>query len=78
MKKSYFLDAVSKDDVVLEIGCGDGWVGRYLRERGVREIMSIDTTPAATIIGDIRDWKTLGLGAQTFDVIVAFEVLEHG
>jgi SAM-dependent methyltransferase len=77
LKKSYFLDAVSKEDMVLEIGCGDGWVGRYLGGRGVRQIISIDTNPPATVIGDIRDWRSLGLGAQTFDVIVAFEVLEH-
>lgn len=77
MKKSYFLNALSMDDLVLEIGCGDGWVGRHLRERGVRQVDAIDTTPQATIVGDIRQWKSLGLGAQSFDVIIAFEVLEH-
>jgi len=77
LKKFYFLDGVSKDEVVLEIGCGDGWVGRHLAGRGVRQLTSIDTNPPATIVGDIRDWRSLGLGAQTFDVIVAFEVLEH-
>jgi 2-polyprenyl-3-methyl-5-hydroxy-6-metoxy-1,4-benzoquinol methylase len=77
LKKIYFLNAVSKDEVVLEIGCGDGWVGRHLLKRGVRQLASIDTNPPATIVGDIRDWRSLGLAAQTFDVIVAFEVLEH-
>jgi 2-polyprenyl-3-methyl-5-hydroxy-6-metoxy-1,4-benzoquinol methylase len=77
LKKSYFLDTVSKDDMVLEIGCGDGWVGKYLRERGVHQVSAIDMNPPATIVGDIREWRNLGLSAQSFDVIIAFEVLEH-
>jgi SAM-dependent methyltransferase len=77
LKNAYFLDKVSKDDCVLEIGCGDGWVGRYLKDRGVHQVSAIDTTPEATIVGDIREWKSLGLGAQSFDVIIAFEVIEH-
>jgi 2-polyprenyl-3-methyl-5-hydroxy-6-metoxy-1,4-benzoquinol methylase len=77
LKKLYFLNTVSKDDTVLEIGCGDGWVGRYLRERGVDRVIAIDTTPPAAVVGDIREWRNLGLEAESFDVIVAFEVLEH-
>jgi 2-polyprenyl-3-methyl-5-hydroxy-6-metoxy-1,4-benzoquinol methylase len=77
LKHLYFLDKVSVNDRVLEIGCGDGWVGRYLRGRGVRQVDAIDTTPEATVVGDIREWKCLGLDAQSFDVIIAFEVLEH-
>jgi len=77
LKKSYFLNAISTDDRVLEIGCGDGWVGRYLNKRGARQVAAIDTTPEATIVGDIREWRSLGLPAQSYDVIVAFEVLEH-
>jgi SAM-dependent methyltransferase len=77
LKKLYFLNTVSKDDTVLEIGCGDGWVGRYLRERGVDRVIGIDTHPPAAVVGDIREWRNLGLDAESFDVIVAFEVLEH-
>jgi SAM-dependent methyltransferase len=77
LKNWYFLDTVSKDDVVLEIGCGDGWVGRYLRDRGIQRVIGIDTTPSATVVGDIREWKSLGLKAQSFDAIIAFEVIEH-
>jgi 2-polyprenyl-3-methyl-5-hydroxy-6-metoxy-1,4-benzoquinol methylase len=75
LKERYFLRDISSDDVVLEIGCGDGWVGRYLKSRGVREVVGMDTNPPAAIVGDIREWKSLGLKAQSFDVIVAFEVL---
>jgi 2-polyprenyl-3-methyl-5-hydroxy-6-metoxy-1,4-benzoquinol methylase len=77
LKKWYFLDTVSTDDAVLEIGCGDGWVGRYLGRRGVNRVASIDTNPPATIVGDIREWRKLGVERGSFDVIVAFEVLEH-
>lgn len=77
LKKWYFLNAVAADDQVLEIGCGDGWVGKHLKNRGVHSVIGIDICPPATVVGDIREWKSLGLGAQSFDVIVAFEVLEH-
>lgn len=77
LKKHYFLDTIAKSDVVLEIGCGDGWVKRYLNRRGVERVLDIDTTPSAIIVGDIREWRSLGLKPESFDVIVAFEVLEH-
>jgi 2-polyprenyl-3-methyl-5-hydroxy-6-metoxy-1,4-benzoquinol methylase len=77
LKQLYFLNTVQTGDRVLEIGCGDGWVHRYLEARGVQHIDSIDSTPAATIVGDIREWRQLGLQPGSFDVIVAFEVLEH-
>lgn len=77
LKNSFFLDAISADDRVLEIGCGDGWVGNYLKVRGVRQVLAIDVNPPAQIVGDIREWRNLGLAAQSFDVIIAFEVIEH-
>ena len=77
LKEWYFLNTVSTDDLVLEIGCGDGWAGRYLRDRGVDRVVGIDANPPAAIVGDIREWRSLGLTAESFDVIVAFEVLEH-
>lgn len=77
LKQRYFLDPLRPTDKVLEIGCGDGWVARYLATRGVTNFVDIDTTPCATIMGDIRDWRTLGLEPESFDAIVAFEVLEH-
>jgi SAM-dependent methyltransferase len=77
LKKKYFLDTISKEDTVLEIGCGNGWVGRYLQKRGVTHVTGIDISPPATVIGDIREWKSLGLRALSFDVIIAFELLEH-
>lgn len=77
LKKRYFLDRIGAGEKVLEIGCGDGWVARYLAGRGVSNFVDIDSTPAASIMGDIRDWRALGLEPESFDAIVAFEVLEH-
>src|SRR4051794_16410666 len=77
LKKLYFLNKIGPKDRVLEIGCGDGWVGRYLRSRGIEQLVGIDITPPATIVGDIREWRKLGLEPASFDFIVAFEVLEH-
>jgi 2-polyprenyl-3-methyl-5-hydroxy-6-metoxy-1,4-benzoquinol methylase len=77
LKKWYFLNTVSKGDAVLEIGCGDGWVERHLKRRGNHNVVTIDISAPATVIGDIRQWEILGLSAQSFDVIVAFEVVEH-
>jgi 2-polyprenyl-3-methyl-5-hydroxy-6-metoxy-1,4-benzoquinol methylase len=77
LKKHFFLDKISTDDAVLEIGCGDGWVARYLADHGVSNFVDIDTTPAATIMGDIRNWRSLGLKPESYDAIIAFEVLEH-
>jgi SAM-dependent methyltransferase len=77
LKKRYFLNRIAATDSVLEIGCGDGWVARHLRSRGVQNFLDIDSTPAAMIVGDIKQWKYLGLKAGSFDVIVAFEVIEH-
>jgi SAM-dependent methyltransferase len=77
LKKRYFLDRINPAESVLEIGCGDGWVARHLRERGVNNFLDIDSTPAAMIVGDIREWRHLGLRPGSFDVIIAFEVVEH-
>jgi SAM-dependent methyltransferase len=77
LKKHFFLNGINRGDAVLEIGCGDGWVARHLAARQVSNFADIDTTPGASIVGDIRDWQQLGLKPQSFDVVIAFEVLEH-
>lgn len=33
--------------------------------------------PPADVVGDIREWRKLGLEPASFDVIIAFEVVEH-
>ena len=70
---SYVPDASS----VLEVGCGEGWVADYLKSRSRIEYHGLDLNAPADFVGDIRDWRQLGLEAAYYDVIVAFEVIEH-
>ncbi|MEH1938930.1 MAG: class I SAM-dependent methyltransferase [Nostoc sp.] len=76
-KIKYFLEPILKQARILEIGSGSGWVSEYLKQNGYKHYVGIDIEPPADIVGDIREWKSLGLEEQSFDVIVAFEVVEH-
>lgn len=76
-KVAYFLQAIPKTARVLEVGCGSGWVGRYLKEGGWSHYKGIDLHPPADIVGDIKKWRQLGLTSESVDVIIAFEVIEH-
>jgi len=73
----YFFRDVPKDAQILEVGCGDGWVGTYLKKNGWVHYTGVDLCAPADIVGDIRDWKSLGIRPESYDVIVAFEVVEH-
>ena len=66
-----------RPDRILEIGCGSGWVRAALEERGFRNYTGMDLFPPADIGGDINSWRNLGLEPYSFDVSVAFEVVEH-
>jgi cyclopropane fatty-acyl-phospholipid synthase-like methyltransferase len=76
-KIKYFLERIPKSAHILEVGCGSGWVGRYFRDNNYSNYVGLDLVPPADVVGDIRNWRKLGLSAGSFDVIVAFEVLEH-
>lgn len=76
-KIDYFLKYVSKSHHILEIGCADGWVGDYLKKNGFKNYLGLDLYPPADIIGDIKKWRDLGIKNSSFDVIIAFEVVEH-
>jgi SAM-dependent methyltransferase len=76
-KIDYFLKPLPKDARILEVGCGSRWVGDYLRSNGWRNYVGADLVPPADIVGDIREWRSLGLKAGSFDVVIAFEVIEH-
>ena len=76
-KCNFFLDPLPKDANILEIGCGSKWVGDYLKKNGWSNYVGLDLEPPADIVGDIRLWRELGLKPQSFDAIVAFEVIEH-
>ncbi len=76
-KGTFFLDRIPCGSRVLEVGCGSGWVGEYLRDRGCEGYVALDLAGPADVVGDIRDWAVLGLEAGSFDCVVAFEVVEH-
>ena len=76
-KCAWFFQFVPKSAAILEIGCGEGWVGAYARAGGWTHYTGLDLKPPADLLGDIRHWRALGLKENTFDVIIAFEVVEH-
>ena len=76
-KISYFTQDIPKEAKILEIGCADGWLGRYFRAAGYKNYIGMDVLAPADIVGDIKDWQELGLKRESFDVVIAFEVIEH-
>ena len=76
-KIEYFIDRIPKKNKILEIGCANGWVGEYLKKNGWVNYIGLDIFPPADIVGDIRNWHNLGIKEQSFDIIIAFEVVEH-
>ena len=76
-KINFFLKDISKDAKILEVGSGEGWVGEYLTRHGWKNYVGLDVEAPADIVGDIRNWAKLGLHLESFDVIIAFEVVER-
>jgi 2-polyprenyl-3-methyl-5-hydroxy-6-metoxy-1,4-benzoquinol methylase len=76
-KLPYFFAHIPPDADILDVGCASGWVGTWAVARGWKGVVGIDLRPPADIVGDVRDWKALGLQPHSFDVILAFEVIEH-
>jgi hypothetical protein len=62
---------------VLEIGSASQWFKEPAESIEGVEYTDIDLFPPADIVGNILDWQKLGLKPESFDVIVAFEVVEH-
>ncbi|HEX3794809.1 MAG TPA: methyltransferase domain-containing protein [Acidimicrobiales bacterium] len=77
-KLKFFLSRLSKDARILDVGCADNWFKHAAAAQGFPDVTGIDLEPPADIVGDIWDWESLGLTAHSFDVIIAFEVIEHG
>ena len=77
-KLQFFFGQIRRDAKILDVGCADGWAEKWATQRGWTDITGLDLMPPADVVGDIREWKSLGLEAHSFDAILAFEVLEHG
>lgn len=76
-KVDFFFRRVERKSRILDVGAANGWLGEYLRRRGLYDYTSLDLKPPADIVGDIHDWSSLGLQSNTFDIVVAFEIVEH-
>lgn len=76
-KVEWFFASVPRDAHILEVGAGAGWLGPALRARGFTRYTGLDLRPPADIVGDVNAWRRVGLRPESFDVIVAFEVVEH-
>jgi 2-polyprenyl-3-methyl-5-hydroxy-6-metoxy-1,4-benzoquinol methylase len=62
--------------VVLDVGACQGWLTTRLREQGFQAV-SLDLIGPADYVGDINQWRGLGLNPHSFDAVVAMEVIEH-
>ena len=77
-KLRFFLPRLAKEARILEVGAGSGWLGEHLRRHGWERYTSLDAESPADIRGDVNQWRELGLEAESFDALIAFEVVEHG
>lgn len=76
-RRRFFLREIQPGDRVLEIGSGTGWFREAVSRIPGVTITCIDLVPPADIVGDILRWQELGLHKASFDIVVAFEVMEH-
>ena len=76
-KIKYFINGIPKDLKILEVGCGDSWLGNYLKNNGWLNYVGLDLTPPADIVGNILNWRELGIKKESVEVIIAFEIVEH-
>lgn len=62
-------------ETVLEIGIGNGFVSKYLRERGVNIVtLDIDKRLKPDIVGSVLD---IPFQANSFQIVACYELLEH-
>ena len=76
-KIEYFVKGLPKRLKILEVGCGGGWLRNYLKSMGHTGYVGLDVTGPADIVGNILEWRVLGIRPESFDVVVAFELIEH-
>lgn len=75
------------DDLVLEVGCGNGWFLRWLNWRYRVRGAGVDISPAAVNLAAASDWgenqyyaaeaSQLPFDGGLFDLVVSLDVIEH-
>lgn len=83
----YFMDIIEpflKSDIVLDVGCGSGWVGESLKKFNDKVIVigsDIDLVGLRQSKGNeepiLSDAKKMPFKNHTFDGIIAKDILEH-
>jgi len=76
-KLQYFFRDVPKSAYILEIGCGDKWLGYELKRGGWTHYTGLVLVPPADGTGHLRARRVLHSPPESFDIIVAFELVEH-
>ena len=76
-KLDFFFRHIPPDARILDVGCGEGWVREWAEARGWPGVLGVDLCAPADIVGDVTCWPELGLARHSFDVVIAFEVIEH-
>lgn len=71
----FFDDYFHHDARLLEIGAGDGWLGPYLIHAGFLGYRRLAATPPADHLGELPDWRALGLAPASFEIVLAFDGL---
>lgn len=71
------MRGIPKEAKILEVGCASGWLRPWLRDHNWRNYTGLDIHPPADFVGDVRNWRLLGVPPASYDVLIALEVVEH-
>lgn len=67
----FFHDYVDPLSRILELGPEDGAFEPYLKEAGFHTYTRLDRRAPADVVGELGDWRALGLAAASFDLVLA-------